>query len=73
MPPPLPGALLGCAGHEALPAAEGDLPLVELECGGTVLRSKYIKVASKNPNFLEPIITIDVVSMHTVYDVTFRS
>jgi len=48
-------------------------PLVELECGGTVLRSKYIKDASKNPNFPEPIITIDVVSMHTVYDVIFRS
>ena len=44
-------------------------PLVELECGGTVLRSKHIKDASKNPNFPEPIITIDVVSTHTVYDV----
>ena len=38
-----------------------DSPLVELECGGTVLQSKYIKDASKNPNFPEPIVTIDVV------------
>ena len=38
-----------------------DSPLVELECGGTVLRSKHIKDASKNPNFPEPILTIDVV------------
>ena len=38
-----------------------DSPLVELECGGTVLQSKHIKDASRNPNFPEPIVTIDVV------------
>ena len=44
-----------------------DSPLVELECGGTVLQSKYIKDASRNPNFPEPIVTIDVV--RTCYSV----
>ena len=48
-----------------------DSPLVELECGGTVLQSKYIKDASKNPNFPEPIVTIDVVRTYLLfYDVT---
>ena len=38
-----------------------DSPLVELECGGTVVRTRHIKDASKNPNFPEPIVTFDVV------------
>ena len=42
-----------------------DSPLVELECGGIVLQSKHIKDASKNPNFPEPVLTIDVVLAQT--------
>ena len=43
-----------------------DSPLVELECGGTVVRTRHIKNASKNPNFPEPIVTFDVVRVqHT--------
>ena len=37
-------------------------PLVEMECGGTVVRSVYIKDAQDNPNFPKPVISFDVVS-----------
>lgn len=37
-------------------------PLVELECGGTVVRSEHIKNAKENPNFPKPVISFDVVS-----------
>ena len=37
-------------------------PLVEVECGGTVVRTQPIKDASKDPNFPDPIISFDVVS-----------
>jgi len=42
-------------------------PLVELECGGTVIQSKPIEDASKDSNFPHHIITMDVVSstLHT--------
>lgn len=36
-------------------------PLVEIECGGTVVRTQPIKDASKDPNFPDPIISFDVV------------
>ena len=36
-------------------------PIVEVECGGTVVRTKHIKDADKNPNFPDPIVTFDVV------------
>lgn len=36
-------------------------PLVELECGGTVVRSEPIKDAEDNPNFPKPVISFDVV------------
>lgn len=38
-----------------------DSPLVEIECGGTVVRTQPIKDASKDPNFPDPIISFDVV------------
>ena len=37
-------------------------PLVELECGGTVIQSKPIEDTSKDSNFPHHIITMDVVS-----------
>ena len=37
-------------------------PLVEIECGGTVVRTQPIKDASKDPNFPDPIISFDVVT-----------
>ena len=37
-------------------------PLVEMECGGTVVRSEHIKNTKDNPNFPQPVITFDVVS-----------
>ena len=37
-------------------------PLVEVECGGTVIRSEYIKDAKKNPNFPKPVVSFEVVS-----------
>ena len=36
-------------------------PLVEMECGGTVVRSDHIKNAKENPNFPKPVISFDVV------------
>ena len=38
-------------------------PLVELECGGIVIKSEPIKDASKNPNFPKPVMSFDVVSV----------
>lgn len=37
-------------------------PLVELECGGNVVKTTHIKDTKKNPNFPEPVISMDVVS-----------
>lgn len=37
-------------------------PLVELECGGNLVKTKPIQNAKKNPNFPDPVITMDVVS-----------
>ncbi len=37
-------------------------PMVELECGGTVVRSEPIKDTEENPNFPKPVISFDVVS-----------
>lgn len=37
-------------------------PLVELECGGTVVRSEPIKDAEKNPNFPKPVVSFEIVS-----------
>ena len=37
-------------------------PLVEVECGGYVKRTFPIADATKNPNFPEPVITMDAVS-----------
>ncbi len=36
-------------------------PLVEMECGGTVVRSTHIKNAKENPNFPDPVISFDMV------------
>ena len=36
-------------------------PLVELECGGHTLRTKHIPNANKNPNFPDPVVSMDVV------------
>ena len=36
-------------------------PLVEVECGGTVVRSEHIKDAKKNPNFPKPVVSFEVV------------
>ena len=38
-------------------------PLVEMECGGTVVRSEHIKNTKENPNFPKPVISFDVVSV----------
>lgn len=38
-------------------------PLVEMECGGTVIRSENIKNTKENPNFPKPVISFDVVSV----------
>ncbi len=38
-------------------------PLVELECGGTVVRSEPIKDTEENPNFPKPVISFDVVGI----------
>lgn len=38
-------------------------PLVELECGGTIIRSDHIKDAKANPNFPKPVISFDVVGV----------
>ena len=38
-------------------------PLVEVECGGTVVRSQHIKDAKKNPNFPKPVVSFEVVSI----------
>ncbi|XP_064383023.1 myoferlin-like isoform X2 [Halichondria panicea] len=35
-------------------------PLVELECGGTIVRSEPIKDTDENPNFPKPVISFDV-------------
>lgn len=41
-------------------------PLVELECGGTLISPKqHIENASINPNFPDPVITADVVCAQT--------
>ena len=42
-------------------------PLVEIECGGTVVRTQPIRDASKDPNFPDPIISFDVVSKDELY------
>ena len=36
-------------------------PYVELECGGTVVKSENIQKVSRNPNFPDPVVTFDVV------------
>ena len=38
-------------------------PSVELEVGGHVLQSKVIKNTKKNPNFDEPLLFFDIVSI----------
>ena len=38
-------------------------PLVEIECGGTIVRSEHISDAKINPNFPQPMICFDVVSI----------
>ena len=38
-------------------------PLVELECGGNIVKTKHIKDTKKNPNFPDPVISMDVVSI----------
>jgi hypothetical protein len=35
-------------------------PLVELECGGNVIKTKHIADTKKNPNFPEPVVSMDV-------------
>ena len=38
-------------------------PLVEVECGGNVVKTSNIKNAKKNPNFPDPVISMDVVGL----------
>ena len=45
-------------------------PLVELECGGTVIRPKqHIEDASINPNFPDAVVTAIVVCALTIYHI----
>lgn len=40
-------------------------PMVELECGGKVVRCQHIEDATKHPNFPEPVVFMDLVmSIH---------
>ena len=38
-------------------------PLVEFECGGVSVKSKNIKNTKDNPNFPDPVLSFDVVSL----------
>ena len=38
-------------------------PLVEFECGGVAVKSKPIKNTKDNPNFPDPVLSFDVVSL----------
>lgn len=40
-----------------------DSPLVKVECGGVVQRSQHIEDTRKNPNFPDPLIHFEVVSL----------
>ena len=40
-----------------------DSPLVEVECGGVVQHSQHIEDTRKNPNFPDPLIHFEVVSV----------
>ena len=42
-------------------------PFVEIQCGSGSATSEPISNANDNPNFPKPIISFDVVSIHTVY------
>ena len=46
-----------------------DSPLVEVECGGKTEQTKHIRSCKKNPNFPDPVMSMDVVS--AVYNVIF--
>ena len=37
-------------------------PLAEFECGGVAIKSNVIKNANENPNFQDPVLSMDVVS-----------
>lgn len=39
-------------------------PLVELECGGNIVKTKHIQDTKKNPNFPDPVISMDVVRIY---------
>lgn len=36
-------------------------PLVKIECGGIIIETKPINDTKKNPNFPEPVLSMDVV------------
>ena len=40
---------------------------VEIECGGATVQSKIIENANKNPNFPDPVISMDVVGNNCNY------
>ena len=40
-----------------------DSPLVEVECGGVIQHSQHIEDTRKNPNFPDPLIHFEVVSV----------
>lgn len=42
-------------------------PLVEIECGGTVVSTSPISDASEDPNFPNPIISFDVVRKCNIF------
>ena len=46
-------------------------PFVEIECGGNLVKTKHIKNTEKNPNFPDPVITMDMVSDHMIYMTDF--
>jgi len=43
-------------------------PSVEIEIGGQVVRSKVIKNAARNPNFDDPVLFFDIVSIFHIFN-----
>jgi len=47
-------------------------PNVEIEIGGQILRSKVIKNAARNPNFDDPMLFFDIVSIYSQFAYQLR-
>ena len=50
-----------------------DRPRIDIECAGHVLASSVISNAKKNPNFLIPVKSFDVVIMQRFFQIVIRS